>query len=119
MLPLFLISNGLSPSGQVPVLNAVGLICGSAESGLSVCLIFRVVSLEPDHLTVTLKCKHMCCDAVEEPAVMADDYGTACKIFQRFFQCTHGVYIQVIGRFIKQKDIGLFLQHAGQMDTVS
>jgi hypothetical protein len=41
----------------VPVLDAVGLICGSAETGLSVRLIFRVVSLEPDHLAVPLKRK--------------------------------------------------------------
>src|SRR3990170_7903393 len=103
----------------MPVLDAVGLICGGAETGLSVCLIFRVVSLKPDYPALTLKRKHMGGDTVEEPAVMADDYGTACKILQRLFKCTHGVYVQVIGRFIQQKDIGLFLQHAGQMDAVS
>src|SRR3972149_1120977 len=53
----------LSSSGQVPVLDAVGLVCCSAETGLSVRLIFRVVSLEPDHLAVTLKRKHMSGDA--------------------------------------------------------
>ena len=103
----------------MPVLDPVGLICCSAEAGLSVCLIFRVVSLEPDHPALTLKRKHMCGDTVEEPAVVADYYGTSCKILQRLFQCTHSVYVQIIGRFIKQKDIGLFLEHTGQMDTVS
>ena len=58
---------GLSPSGQVPVLNTVGLVCGSAEAGLPVCLILRVVALEPDHPDLTLKRKHMCGDTVEEP----------------------------------------------------
>src|SRR3972149_1448436 len=111
--------NDLSLSGQMSVFNAVWLICCSAETCLSVCLIFRVVSLEPDYLAVTLKSKHVCSDTVEEPAVMADDYGTACKILQGLFKGTHGVYVQVIGRFIKQKDIGLFLQHAGEMDAVS
>ena len=46
----------------MPVLDPVGLICCSAEAGLSVCLIFRVVSLEPDHPALTLKRKHMCAD---------------------------------------------------------
>ena len=46
----------------MPVPDAVGLVCGGAEAGLSVCLIFRVVSLEPDYLAVTLKRKHMCGD---------------------------------------------------------
>src|SRR3990172_3020773 len=102
----------LSSSGQVPVLNPVGLVCGSSEAGLSVCLIFRVVSLEPDHLALSFKRKHMSSDAVEEPAVVADDYGTPCKILQRLFQGTHGVDVQIIGRFIQPKDIGLLLQHA-------
>src|SRR3972149_9454689 len=56
---------GFSPSGQVPVLNPVGLICCSAETGLSVCLILRVVALEPDYLALTLKGKHMCSYTVE------------------------------------------------------
>src|SRR3989304_4207171 len=103
----------------MPVLDAVGLICGGAETGLSVCLIFRVVSLKPDYPALTLKRKHMGGDTVEEPAVMADDYSTACKILQRLFQGAHGVYVQIIGRFIQQKDIGLFLQHTGQMDAAS
>ena len=78
----------------MPVLDPVGLVCGSAETGLSVCLIFRVVALEPDPLALPLKRKHMCSDTVEEPAVMADDYGTPCKILQRLFQGTNSVYVQ-------------------------
>ena len=46
----------------MPVLDAVGLICGSAEEHLPVRFIFRVVSLESDHLALTLKRKHMCAD---------------------------------------------------------
>jgi len=49
------------------VLDPVCLICCSSEAYLSVRLIFRVVSLEPDHLAVTIKCKHVGGDTVEEP----------------------------------------------------
>jgi len=56
----------------VPVLNPVWLVCSSAETGLSVCLIFRVVAFEPDHLALTFKCKHMCGDTVEVIAALVN-----------------------------------------------
>ena len=38
-------------------------------------------TLEEYYLTVTLKCKDMRTDTVKEPAVVADDYCTACEGF--------------------------------------
>ena len=72
----------------------MGLVCGSTERGLSVCLIFRVFAFEPDYLAVILKREYMCSDTVEEPAVVTYDYGAACKILQRLFQGTNSVYVQ-------------------------
>lgn len=103
----------------MPVLNAMWLVCGSAKPGLSVSLIFGVVAFEPDHFAVTLKGKHMCGDTIEEPPVVANDHGTAGEILQSLFQGTHGIYIKIIGRFVKQKDVGLFLEHAGKMYAIS
>jgi hypothetical protein len=41
----------------MPVFDAVGLVCGSAETCFSVRLIFGIVPFEPDHLAVALKGK--------------------------------------------------------------
>jgi hypothetical protein len=38
-------------SGQMPAFNVVRLVCGSAETCLSVRFIFGVVAVEPDYLT--------------------------------------------------------------------
>ena len=103
----------------MPVFDAVGLVCGGAETGLSVRFILGIISIKPDHFAVTLESEHVGSDTVEEPSVVADDHGAAGKILQCLFQGAHGVYVQVIGRLVKEKDIGLFLQHAGQMDAVS
>ena len=103
----------------MPVFNAVGLVCGRAETGLSVRFVLGIISIEPDHLAVALEGEHVGGDAVEEPPVVADDDSAAGKILQCFFQGAHGVDVQVIGGLVKEKDIGLFLQHAGQMDAVS
>ncbi len=101
------------------VFDAVGLVCGGAETGLSVRFILGIIPVEPDDLAVAFEGEHVGCDAVEKPAVVADDHGAPGKILQGLFQGAHGVYVQVVGRLIKEKDIGLFLQHAGQMDAVS
>ncbi len=44
-------------------------------------------------------------DTVEEPAIMRDDHGTTREFEQCFLKCTQGLYIQIIGRFVKQEDI--------------
>jgi hypothetical protein len=45
-------------------------------------------------------------DAVEEPAVVADDHGAAGEVLQRLFQGAHGVDVQVVGRLVEQQDVG-------------
>ncbi len=57
-------------------------------------------------------------DAVEEPAVVADDHGAAGKVLQGLFKRPHGVHVQVVGRFVQQQYVGPLLEHPGQMDPI-
>ena len=45
-------------------------------------------------------------DTIQKPAVVADHHRTAAEIFQGFFQCPQGVYVQVVGWLVKEQDIG-------------
>jgi hypothetical protein len=67
-------------SGQVPVLNAMGLVRRRAETSLSVRFILGIISIKPDHFAIALESEHVGCYAIEEPSVMAYDYGAAGKI---------------------------------------
>ena len=58
-------------------------------------------------------------DAVEEPAVVADDEGGACKFADGFFEGAQGVDIQVVGGFVEQDDVGAFGEGLGEVDTVA
>src|SRR5215211_5238320 len=58
-------------------------------------------------------------DAVEEPAVVTDNKGSACILLKRFLQGTQGVDIQIVGRFIEQQHIRAFCECLGEMDTVA
>ncbi len=47
-------------------------------------------------------------DAVEEPAVVADDEGDACEFFEGFFEGAERVDVQIVGRFIEQQNVCAF-----------
>src|SRR5207302_1036875 len=57
------------------VLDAVGLVGLGAELLLAEGLVLAEVALEPAHHRVTLERQHVGRDAIEEPAIMADDDG--------------------------------------------
>ena len=44
-------------------------------------------------------------DAVKEEAVVADHHRAACEIRQRIFERAQGFYVQIVGRFVQQKNI--------------
>ena len=58
-------------------------------------------------------------DAIEEPAVVADDHRAAAKVLQSLFQGPQRIDIQVVGGFVQQNHIGPFAEDLGQMDTVA
>ena len=50
---------------------------------------------------------------------MADDDGAAGKIFERFFERTHRVDVEIVGRLVEQNDVGTGFQHFRQMNAVA
>ena len=54
-------------------------------------------------------------DAVEEPAVVADDYGAAGKVLQAFLQGAHGVHVNIVGGLVQKQYVGLTLQRQCQV----
>src|SRR5215831_322323 len=78
--------------------DAVGLVGLGAEAALAVGLVLLVVALEPDHAAVALEGEDMGRDAVEEPAIVADDDGAASEVAQRLLQRAQRVDVEVVGR---------------------
>ena len=54
---------------------------------------------------LALKGEDMGADAVKEEAVVADHHRAACEIRQRIFERAQGFYVQIVGRFVQQKNI--------------
>ena len=110
--------NRQSHPGQLPVPDPVGLVGSRSQPRLTVCFVVGIVAFEPDDLALPLERQNMGGDPVKKPAVMTDDHGAAGKILQGFFQGTHGVHVQVIGRFVQEEHITTLFQHLRQVDPV-
>ena len=82
------------------------LVGVGAQAPLLVHLIVLEIALEPFDMAVVLEGEDVGGDAVEEPAVMADDDGAAGEILQRlrtasmkFIAYSVGAALAAIGRF--------------------
>ena len=101
------------------VFDAVRLIRVNAQATLLVGFVVVIIAFEPFDMAVAFERQHVGGDAVQEPAVMADDHGAAGKFLQRRFQRPQRVDIQIVGGLIEQKKIGARFQHLGQMHAVA
>ena len=89
------------------------------EAALLVGFVILVIAFEPFDVAVDFERQNVGGDAVEEPAIMADDHGAAGELFQRRFQRSQRIDIQIVGRFVQQQQIGARLEHLGQMHAVA
>ena len=116
-LPFFCIGL-ISLSGQLAELQAVRLIRVLTEALLAIFLVFRIVPVKEHNRRIAFKRHNVRSDAIEEPAVVADDQYAARDIFQTVFEGTHGVYVNIVRRFVKQDDVGTGFEHPGGVYAV-
>src|SRR5215510_10677820 len=90
-----------------------------AEPILAIGLVFRIVAVKPNNLAVAFEGKDMSRDPIQEPAIVRDDNGTTSETFQRLFERAQSVHIQIVRWFIEQQNVGAFLQHLRQMNTIA
>jgi len=106
-------------SRKLLVLQPVRNDAVGAEPAHLVLLVVLEVALKPFDVALALESEDVRRNAVEEPAVMADDHGAAGEIFQRFFERTQSVDVEIVGRLVEQQQVGAGAQHLGQMHAVA
>ena len=95
------------------------LIRVGAEAAVSIDLVVLVIPFEPDHLAVSLEGQHVRRDAIEEPAVVADDDGAASEIEQRLFECPQRIDVEVIGRLVEEEQVGAPLEQLREVHAIA
>src|SRR3569832_392988 len=94
-----------------PVRNdAVG-----TEPAHLVLLVVLEVALEPFDVAVALEGKNVRRDAVEEPAIMADDDGAAGEVLPRLFERAQRLDVEIVGGLVEQQEVRTGAQHLGKM----
>ena len=98
-------SSGLPTASSFRYLMRCGWSASAPEPAVPVGLVVLVVALEPDHLAVALEGEHVRGDAVEEPAVVADDDHAAGEVEQRVLERAQRVDVEVVGRLVEQQQV--------------
>ena len=101
---------------QLAVFESLRLF--SAKTHLPVLFVFGIASLEEINLGVALEGENVCCDSVEEPAVVAYYHCTACKTVQAVLQSADSVDIHIVGRLVEQEHIAFILESEGKVEPV-
>src|SRR5712671_8081588 len=117
--PIEASSEGSALTGKLLVFDAVRDGRIRAQPAHLVGLVVLEVALEPFDVAVALEGQHVGRDAVEEPAVVADDDGAAGEILKRFFKRPQGVDVEIVGGLVEEQKIGAGFEHLGQMHAVA
>ena len=81
--------------------------------------VFLVVAIKEHPLAIALGGEDVGTDAVEEPAVVADDHDAAGKFEQRVFQRAQGFHVQVVRGFVQQQHVAALHQGFGQVQATA
>src|SRR6185436_18417962 len=110
---------GRSGRRELLVADAVRLVGLGAQAALAVGLVRLVVALEPDHLGFPIEGEDVGGDAVQEPAVVADDHRAARELEERLLESPQGVDVQVVRRLVEQEEVAAGLESARQVEPVA
>ena len=102
---------------QLTIANALGFF--NAEA---LCLVYFVVGVrafEEEYVAVAFEREDVRTDTVEEPAVVADDYGTSGKVLKTLLECTQRVHVDIVGRLVEEQHVTLLLQCEGELQAVA
>ena len=81
-------------------MRLVGIV---SETAFFVFFVLGKIAVEKFDLRVAFKGENMRGDAIQKPAVVRNDNGTAAEIFECFFERAHRVDIEIVGRFVEKE----------------
>ncbi len=95
------------------------LVGSRAKTTLPIGLVVLIVTLEPHHLAVALEREDVRRDAVEEPAVVADDDRATGIRQERLLERAKRVDVEIVCGLVEQQQIATLLQQLGEVDAVT
>src|SRR5262245_26339146 len=93
--------------------------CLYTEPPHLVFLVVLEIAFEPFDMAVAFEGEDVGGDAVEEPAVVADDHGAAGEILERLLERAQRIDVEIVGRLVEQQYVGAGFEHLGEMHAVA
>src|SRR5262245_60025873 len=90
-----------------------------SEPAHLVLLVVLEVALEPLDVAIALERQNVRGDAVEEPAIVADDDRAAGEILERLLERAQRVDVEIVRGLVEQEHVGTRLEHLGEMHAVA
>ena len=106
-------------AGELAVFDAVGAVGFLAFALLEIFEVGGVVAVVVNDFAVALEGEDVGGDAVEEPAVVGNHHGAAGEAFEAFFEGADGVYVEIVGGFVEEDEVGPAFEQAGEVDAVA
>ena len=95
------------------------LVGFDAQPAVPVGFVVLIVAFEPDHTAVAFERKHVRGDAIEEPAIVADDDGAAGEGQQGLFERAQRIHVEVVGGLVEKQQVRARLQQLRQVKAVA
>jgi hypothetical protein len=90
---------------QLSVLDPVRLIGLFTDAFSPLGFIRLVVPFAPHRLAVPLERQDVGRNAIQKPAIVADDHGATTKVQETVLQRSQGIDVQVVGWFVEQEKV--------------
>ena len=100
---------GLAPAAlcscQTSIFDPMRLVGVDTETALSVRFVFAVIAIEILDTRIAFERENVRRDSIKEPTVVADYDGAAGEIFERFFERSHRVDVEIVCGLVEEKDV--------------
>src|SRR5262249_49880828 len=90
-----------------------------AETLLPILFVELVVAVEEGDLPVTFERQHVRRDAVEEPAIVADDHDATREAEERALERLQSLDVEVVRRLVEQNEVPALLEQSCKMHTIA
>ena len=95
------------------------LVRPSPKPATAIGFVVRVVPRKPDHTRVAFEREDVSSDAVEKPAVVAYQHGTARELDQGVLERSQRVDVEIVSRLVQQQQVASPAEQFCQVHAVS
>jgi hypothetical protein len=105
--------------GELLVSKSLGFVSRDPQSLAALLFVGLKISFAPMDVAIPFKGHDVGGDTVQEPSVVRDHHDASNEVQDGFLECSQRIHVEVVGRFVEQKDIASSAEQLGQMNPIA